>query len=178
VKHVLDVSATFSNIKQLATALETCVVDDTHLSARWGILLARLTDSFQARLAQQHFSLSEFQRGELGANQQGASVVPEVSEITIQAPNVSDRTQHQSHQDPTFNLHANVNGTNAALQASNFDVYSMWWDITRPVDAMTADQHTQYGPIPTLEIETDMSLHEVPLGSGHDSSFGFPTNLF
>ncbi|KIW22219.1 uncharacterized protein PV07_12129 [Cladophialophora immunda] len=176
MKHVLDVSATFSHIKQLAAALETCVVDDTHLSARWGVLLARLTDSFQARLSQQHLSLSEFQRGELGANRTGVSGLPEVSEISIQTPNTSGRTQHQSHPDPAFNLRTNVNGISTALPAPNFDVYSMWWDITRPVDAMTVDQNTRYGPIPSVEAE--MSLHEVSLGNGNDSSFNFPTNLF
>ncbi|OAP55556.1 hypothetical protein AYL99_10529 [Fonsecaea erecta] len=169
MKHVLDIAATFSQIKQLAGALETCVVDDTHLSTRWGVLLAKLTDSFQSRLSQQQARVSNSERGELNGNQTGTSEVPEVPEVSIRPPSMSRRTQHQNHPDPAFNLRTNANGFGATLQAPNFDVYSMWWDITRPVDAMTSDQNMRY--IPMTSVETDMSLQDVTLGNGHDTSF-------
>ncbi|KIX94591.1 uncharacterized protein Z520_09637 [Fonsecaea multimorphosa CBS 102226] len=176
MKHVLDVSATFSQIKELAGALETCVVDDTHLSARWGILLARLTDSFQSRLSQQQARLSESQTVELNANRMESSEVPEVPEMSVRASSMGGRTHHQGQPDPAFNLRANANGIGAVLQAPNFDVYSMWWDITRPVDAMTADQTMRYVPISS--VETDMSLQDVSLGNGHDNQFNFATSIF
>ncbi|KAH0827674.1 hypothetical protein FOPE_00091 [Fonsecaea pedrosoi] len=176
MKHVLDVSATFSQIKDLGTALETCVVDDTHLSARWGVLLAGLTDSFQSRLSQQQIVLSDSRRDEPNPNRTGTSEMPEASEMLIRASNMNGRTQHQSHPDIAPGLRPSAEGIGTTLQAPNFDVYSMWWDITRPVDAMTAEQSMRYVPI--TSVETDMSLPDVSLGNGHDSSFNFPTNLF
>ncbi|KAJ5999905.1 hypothetical protein N7481_000314 [Penicillium waksmanii] len=118
----IDVPTSLDLVRQVAVGLRNSVVDDTHLSSRWGDLLETLASRLESRLAQPATPK--------------ASTMTFTTETSRVTHEIQPSTIHHTPQDLQTHAHiahnnlSDVNRSNSgdAKCDTQSDAWSMWWD--------------------------------------------------
>jgi hypothetical protein len=152
----IDIPTSLNLVRQVALGLRNSVVDDTHLSSRWGDLLESLADRLESSLTQPATPKASGMTFPFEASRATHEIQPSTINHTSQDP--------QANAALAYNDLPDVNPSGDAKRETQFDAWSMWWD----------DQFTQvnlnYMPwFPTLGLVG---------GSDHQFSSDAPDGVF
>ncbi|CAI7585970.1 unnamed protein product [Penicillium glandicola] len=127
----IDIPTTLDLVQRVAVGLRNSVVDDTHLSARWGDLLENLTRRLQSRLAQPTTpnacdtrlpSLATPSKTHTDASQTSHGIQPAIINYSSQIQQARTDLEHNDL------LDLNRSNPGDAKRDTQFDAWSMWWD--------------------------------------------------
>ncbi|KAJ5404284.1 hypothetical protein N7509_004155 [Penicillium cosmopolitanum] len=116
----INIPTSLDLVRQVALGLRNSVVDDTHLSSRWGDLLESLANRLESGLAQPAMPKAS-----------GMKFPSETSRATDE---IQPSTINHTSQDPqanaalAYNDLPDVNPSGDAKRDTQFDAWSMWWD--------------------------------------------------